>query len=717
MRQTVQNLRGPNPHENYFRRAIHLATRPRRAVLRIYADTTYELFVNGRLAAALSEWANARDYLLTPFFQQGDNLIAIRASNASGHRGLACELVADGTSVLVTDATWRCFPEERWGWLLPDFDDRNWLPPTVLDLSAAGGPQWTSLPGCDPDRIIPTLEGSPFFTGPIPKGIDSPLFTARTPNWSPSPDVLDLCGQPYQTYVSTPFPSLIRATRLLLPQPQGGLRSADVQDPLTLTAPDRYTGPSLIIDLGQEAVGHLRLRVRSDAPVSFRLYHAETLTEALHEIGRDQVQNRMLREEYRLEAGNQEFEQRMRFGGRFIRLELFDSPQPVTLSDFALRTTAYPLAPQGFFHCSDELLNRLWLMGQRTLHWCMQEYILDAPKRDRFQWVGDTWAQHRYAACLSTDTTLFQFCWDEMAKVQYPNGAIPSAFGHGLSVIWDYVAMYIIAFRDHYLNSGDDALIRRHTDTIRKATDFLVSKADADGLISVPQNPLGKLWMVVLNQAVGKDTFLNRLYADALDAASLACRLAEDHAGATRYATLATQTRSALAALPPLTDTPTNWHSSLMLYAIVEEAIEHGHHDQALELLRTHWGKLAQNGADTFAEGFFSNIFTSITDLHDETPSYVSYCHGWTAAPVHFLARHLAGIRPLEPGYARFQVQPHPADLTHFQCVIPTPHGEIALAYTRADGFTLIVPTGTSADVLLPSGQRLTLGAGRHHLA
>ena len=62
MRQTVQNLRGPNPRENYFRRTLHLATRPRRAVLRLFADTTYELFINGRLAAALSEWANARDY-------------------------------------------------------------------------------------------------------------------------------------------------------------------------------------------------------------------------------------------------------------------------------------------------------------------------------------------------------------------------------------------------------------------------------------------------------------------------------------------------------------------------------------------------------------------------------------------------------------------------------------------------------------------------------
>lgn len=716
MRPVVQNLHGPNPRENYFRKRFTLATRPQRAILRLFADTTYELFINGKLAVTLSEWANTRDYLLTPFFQAGDNLLAIRASNASGHRGLACELLVDGQTMLVTDDSWRCFPEERWGWLLPDFDDANWLPPTVLDLSAAGGPQWSTLPGNDPDRIIPTLDNSPFFIDSVPKTVDSPFFQAQSPQWQPHPDILSLCGQPYRDYINTTIPSLLPCVAIREAHPHSGSLAGTLQEGLVATAPERYTGPSFIIDLGQEAVGFLRFRCRSQKAVSFRLYHAETMTEATREISRDQVQNRMLREEYRLEAGNQEFEQRMRFGGRFIRLELFDTPHPVTFSEFALRTSAYPVAKRGFFHSSDPLLNQLWLMGQRTVHWCMQEYILDAPKRDRFQWVGDTWAQNRYNHCLFADNTLFEYCWEEMARVQYPNGAIPSAFGHGLSVLWDYVAMYVIAFKDHYDATGDDRFIRHHRHTICHATDFLMSKADHDGLINVPKNPLGTLWMVVLNQAVGKDTFLNQLYAEALATSALACRLDGDDHAARHYAQSEAKTRDALTELPPLADTPTNWHSSIMLYAIVEETLAQAGIIPALNLLRQHWGKMARSGADTFAEGFYASNDASITDIQATPPGYGSYCHGWTAAPILFCARHLAGIRPLEPGFTRFMVAPQPADLTEFHCVHPTPHGEIALAYHQHEGYDLIVPQGTTAVFVQDDGSQLILLPGQHHI-
>ena len=70
-----RNLRGENPREAYFRKSVNLPAKPKSAVVRIFSDTGYELFVNGRLAASLCEWANVRDYELTPFFRAGTNQI------------------------------------------------------------------------------------------------------------------------------------------------------------------------------------------------------------------------------------------------------------------------------------------------------------------------------------------------------------------------------------------------------------------------------------------------------------------------------------------------------------------------------------------------------------------------------------------------------------------------------------------------------------------
>ena len=120
-----------------------------------------------------------------------------------------------------------------------------------------------------------------------------------------------------------------------------------------------------------------------------------------------------------LGAGVQEYESRQRVGFRFVRIELFDTPQGAELSEFSVRASLYPVSYRGYFHCSDPLLNRIWEAGRKTLHLCMQEYYLDGVKRDRFLWVGDTRAEALYNYYLFGDQELFRFCWEEIASVQY----------------------------------------------------------------------------------------------------------------------------------------------------------------------------------------------------------------------------------------------------------------------------------------------------------
>ena len=115
---SVKNIWSKNNNEGYFRKQFTLETLPGKAYVRIFVDTGYELFINGRLAAAVDEWCNTRDYEISAFLKEGINLIAVHGINHSGHRAFALELAADGETLVVTDETWKAEEHEKWGWIL-----------------------------------------------------------------------------------------------------------------------------------------------------------------------------------------------------------------------------------------------------------------------------------------------------------------------------------------------------------------------------------------------------------------------------------------------------------------------------------------------------------------------------------------------------------------------------------------------------------------------
>src|SRR5690606_34675787 len=52
-----------------------------------------------------------------------------------------------------------------------------------------------------------------------------------------------------------------------------------------------------------------------------------------------------------------------------------------------------------------------------------------------------------------------------------------------------------------------------------------------------------------------------------------------------------------------------------------------------------------------------------------------SDCHGWGAHPIHHLLASIAGIRPLEPGFAKVVIAPQPGPLKDLDASVPHPAG------------------------------------------
>ena len=80
--------------------------------------------------------------------------------------------------------------------------------------------------------------------------------------------------------------------------------------------------------------------------------------------------------------------------------------------------------------------------------------------------------------------------------------------------------------------------------------------------------------------------------------------------------------------------------------------------------------------------------------------------HAWGAAPANIIPRMFCGIRPLEPGFKRFAVDPKPGKTESFSVRMPTVRGEISLEWSK-ERKVLTVPANSEAvyrDKVYPAG-------------
>jgi alpha-L-rhamnosidase len=139
-----------------------------------------------------------------------------------------------------------------------------------------------------------------------------------------------------------------------------------------------------------------------------------------------------------------------------------------------------------------------------------------------------------------------------------------------------------------------------------------------------------------------------------------------------------------------------------------------GHLDVAYELLlqdsEPSWLVMVDRGATTVWERWNGVDADGVP-----TESLNHYSKG---AVVSFLHRYAAGIELLEPAHRRFRVRPRPGGgLTHAEAAHESPYGRIESAWEiSGDAFRLrvVVPAGTRAEVVLPSGATSSTGPGEH---
>ena len=434
-----------------------------------------------------------------------------------------------------------------------------------------------------------------------------------------------------------------------------------------------------------------------------------------------------------------------------VRLENPGTAVKVAAVKFENRGTHSTEPAVGSFACSDVALSELWRASVRTcslaaiperteplrvvtsrtnaLLGAAHAFLADGAKRDRLVWSGDLWwAQFNMYAAFAHDSPYMPGSLRMLAENQTPKGyiqACPYPESHGPLANEDYgpfqsdefAAWFVPVLASHYLYTGDLKLVNELYPNVERLVGYLLSYTNADGVFeqrtetSKHANDLAfgtksthhrsymnvLLWRVFgdaafLADAVGKsaDAVRWRTASARSEAAVrrrfmrkdglLSSSLEDARVGAEANALALSlgffskaEAEKAFAALNPIK------HGKFQLL-LVRGAFAYGMPDEALKRIREH------NWLKAVARGWKGAHTTSECMNHPTRPTWGDEAHPDTALAGDLTAGIL-GVRPLAPGYSRFEFRPGAAkEIEWAKGVVPTPSGPIRVEWRREGG-------------------------------
>ena len=385
-------------------------------------------------------------------------------------------------------------------------------------------------------------------------------------------------------------------------------------------------------------------------------------------------------------------------------------------------------------------------------------YLADGGKRDRLVWSGDLWWAQRTVYCaFGPDDPHLPGALRILAFNQTPEGFIhaapyaendvcPCSDDYGLFASDEFSAWFVPVLWEHYLWTGDELLARELWPAADRDLAYLATRMGDDGLHE-PRLETSKHAYAMECGDLSKRAYQNLVFWMAWrDGARLARSLGFD-ARATELETLARDHAAAIrrAFKDPATG---EWNTIIgekgadPLSCAMLLGSGFADDDEARAIVRSRpdgdygvgkFRALAIRGM--FRHGLKEEAMREIRksgwpDLadpawpgaHCSTECLYLYTHGWwdeshpDTSISDIYQSFILGVEPVEPGFRVFRVAPQPpSGLSWARGTVPTPHGDIEVAWHREGdnlALSLTVPDGIRA---LLSGGR-TLCHGQHRL-
>ena len=285
-----------------------------------------------------------------------------------------------------------------------------------------------------------------------------------------------------------------------------------------------------IYDFGANLAGVCRLTISGKPGQKISLWHSELLKDGELDISsiifdrpgfRDYYFEYAQKDVYICKGeGEESFVPPFTYHGfRYVLVEGIDEAQ-ATESLLTYLVMNSDLKERGGFSCSDETVNLLQLFARRSDLANFYYFPTDCPHREKNGWTGDASVSAEHMLInLHAEKSLREWMRN-IRKAQRLDGALPGiiptsgwGFAWGNGPAWDSVITNIPYYVYKY--TGDDAILYENADMIFRYLNYITTRMDERGLISIG---LGDWCQPIRRQLPeGKEPTDNDLYSSPLE--------------------------------------------------------------------------------------------------------------------------------------------------------------------------------------------------------
>ena len=449
-------------------------------------------------------------------------------------------------------------------------------------------------------------------------------------------------------------------------------------------------GDAMVFDFSEHLTGTVSLELsyeghHPDAPVRLILRFAENEKELSEDVKNYSgwiCRSWIQQEQVFVDTLPAELKLPRRYAFRYIRLEAADVSSRFALWVKSITCTASTSADEQAavpFDTADQQLLRIDEVSKKTLKECMQDVFEDGPKRDRRLWLGDLRLQALTNAVTFRNFSLVKRCLYLFAGTGFGDGRmaacvftepVPEADD---TYMFDYALLFVRALADYYKATHDEEALRDLWPAAKAqfiqaeryfAEDGTFRMQEEEGRCFIDWNlSLDKefcaigVWLYcaeaakALAKAVSDDAFLCLIRGKSKERTAAGKRYFDEEkglfvSGKKKQVSMASQVWAVLGGLSEDGEIfaraedaqALKMVSPYMYHYFLEALLKLGKTREVLDTIRSYWGGMLENGADTFWELYDPE------DPHGSPYGGTivnSYCHAWSCTPSWFLRKLL----------------------------------------------------------------------------
>lgn len=260
-----------------------------------------------------------------------------------------------------------------------------------------------------------------------------------------------------------------------------------IMEELTPVSVTKLDNGKYILDMGQNMVGWLQIRVRGDRGDRIILRFAESLKDdgSLYTAN---LRDARVTDVYTLKGDREEtWEPKFVYHG-FRYVEVSGYPEKPSEDDFVGKVVYDELETTGTFRSSNDILNRVFKNAYWGIRGNYKGMPIDCPQRNERQpWLGDRATGAYGESFVFNNATLYAKWLDDIKNAQTQDGGIPDvapAFWryYGDNVTWP--GTYINVADMLYNQYGDKKVLEEHYPSMKKWIKYMEINYLEDGLMT-----------------------------------------------------------------------------------------------------------------------------------------------------------------------------------------------------------------------------------------